>query len=122
MIPNDRKFAVALLLGAVAIVLVFFLGERFQTSATILRGVLFWGGTAAYYFLCAFLLSRGDPQPLARPWTVLAALVAPFLILVLIALAVEPDKGAALFTALIWLLGLLSGAAGTASGRRAKRA
>lgn len=121
MTPNNRKLVVALFLGVIAIVLAFFLGERFQTSPTIVRGVIFVAGTAGYYVFSAFLLSRGDPRE-ARPWAIPAALAAPFLILVLIGVAAEPNKGAVLLTAVVWILVLLSAAAGTALARRSKRA
>ena len=126
MTPNG-KLLVALFLGAVAFVPLFALGEGVRIppavpGAAALQGVIFVGGMAAYFFFCAFFLSRGDPRSLARLWPIPAALGVPLFIAVVIALGVEPNKGAVLWVAGAWLLGFLSAAAGTTLGWHANRA
>ncbi len=123
--PNAKIFA-ALMLGVVAFFLLFALGEGVRippsvAGAQFVQGAIFVGGMGLYFLLCAFWLTRGDRRPLLRSWPIIVALGTPLLATVLIALAVEPNKGAVAEVAAVWLLGVLCSCIGAWLGGRAKQ-
>jgi hypothetical protein len=124
MTPN-AKIAVALMLGVVALLLLFALGEGLRIPATVpaapyVQGAIFLGGMGGYFMLCAFLLSRGDARPLRALWPIVVALNLPLIASVLLAFAVEPHKGAVLQVAGVSMLGVVCSVAGAALGSRAR--
>ena len=118
MTPS-AKIIVAVLLGVLAFLLMFGLGEGVRIPATVpaaalIQGAIFVGGMGGYFLLCAFLLSRGDTRALLSLWPTVIALNAPIIISVLVSLVVEPNKGAVLQVAEVSVLGILCAFAGAA--------
>ncbi len=123
---SARIFA-ALLLGIVAFFLMFALGEGVRIPPTVpaaelVHGAIFVGGMGLYFLLTAYWLTRGEAGPLLRSWPIIVALGAPLLAAVLIALVIEPNKGAVAEVAAVWLLGVVCSCVGAWLGGRAKRA
>ena len=124
MTPS-AKIVVAVLLGVLAFFLMFGLGEGVRIPATVpaaalIQGAIFVGGMGGYFLLCAFLLSRGDTRALLSLWPTVVALNAPIIISVLVALVVEPNKGAVLQVAEVSVLGILCAFAGAALAIRGR--
>jgi len=126
-VTPTAKIVVAVMLGVVAFLLMFALGEGVRIPATVpaavfIQGAVFVGGMGGYFLLCAFLLSRGDTRALLSLWPTVIALNAPIIVSVLVSLAVEPNKGAVLQVAEVSVLGILCAFAGAALAKRAKNA
>lgn len=123
MTPSAR-IGMAVVLGVGAFLLMFALGEGLRIPATVpaatyAQGAIFVVGMGGFFALCAYLLSRGAARALQAKWPILVALNAPLIASVLIALAVEPNKGAALQVAEVSALGMLCSWGGGALGTRA---
>ena len=79
-----KKEPVALVLGVFSFFLFFFIGETASFH---------WGDTglivafimmAAYFFICQFLLSRGNPDAHRKDWTVMLALDVIWIVLLIV--------------------------------------
>ena len=106
--PNT--LAGAALLGILAIVLMFVIGESIHVSTSIPGAALwqvlvFLAPLAAYYGVAAYFLTRGRHRS-RDDWAMVLALVAPVLLSTLVAVVVERDKRAPLAPAAITLVGV----------------
>ncbi len=124
---TNAKIVAALMLGVVAFFLLFALGEGVHIppsvpAAELVHGAIFVAGMGLYFLLTAYWLTRGEARPLLRQWPVILALGTPLLATVIVALVVEPNKGAVAEVAAVWLLGILCSCLGAWLGGRAKHA
>lgn len=124
---TSAKILAALMLGVVAFFLLFALGEGVRIppsvpAAEFVHGAIFVGGMGLYFLLSAYWLTRGEARPLFGQWPIILALGAPLLATVIVALVVEPNKGAVAEVAAVWLLGILCSCLGAWLGGRAKHA
>ena len=101
------KVFVAVILSVFSFFLMFFLGEGFGDYATFI-------GMGAYFLICQYLLSHGNPQALRKDWSSIVALNFSLLISTIICLAIEPNKGAKLETLCLAILPLACSYAGAA--------
>ena len=125
MTPSAR-IGTAVVLGIGAFLLMFALGEGVRIPATVpaalfVQGAIFVLGMGGFFLLCAYLLSRGTGLAFRAMWPMLVGLNAPLVASVLIALAVEPNKGAVAQVAEVSVLGILCSCGGAALGTRAGR-
>jgi uncharacterized membrane protein (UPF0136 family) len=121
------KILVAFLLGLFSFPLLFFLGEEVEIPSGIPAAqsinwgifIIVFGG---YFFLSEYLLSRGNPQALRKDWPIILALTATLIVLAVIAIAVEPNRGAVMLTVSIVIFAVACSLAGAALAARMARA
>lgn len=114
------------LLGLLGFSLMFALGEGVRIPASVpaaeyVQTATFVGGMGAYFLICAYLVCRGGAKPPVPLWPVIGALNAALFVTVLIALFVEPNRGAVLQGAGALLVAVLSSWAGAALAARRAR-
>jgi hypothetical protein len=71
---------VAVFLGILSFFLMFIIGEPASEHLGNAGLILTFVVMAAYFFLCQFRLSRGNPNAYRRDWPVMLALDAPWII------------------------------------------
>ena len=104
----------AFFLGVLSFVVFMFVGETADNifgviAARIATFILM----AAYFFICQFLLSRGNPHAIRKDWPIMLVLNATIIVVLFVSVLVE--KQGAVF--LIQLLGILLACfAGTIAG------
>jgi len=81
------KVKVAFLLGVISFLVVMVVGETFSEKATI-----FFILMAAYFFICQFFLSRGNPDAYRNDWRIMLALDSVLVLGMFIAFLVEKRK------------------------------
>ena len=108
------KVGLAFLLGLLSLFLTFFVVEVFGDYALFI-------GLGAYFLATQFLLSRGNPQAVCKGWPIIMALNFTLLCNAVIALTIEPNKGAALEMLWLALLALACSCAGAALAARVAR-
>ena len=107
------KVVVAFLLGVVSFFLIFLLGEEFGDYALFI-------GLGAYFLISQYLLSRGNPQAVSKDWPLIIAMNFTPLCMTIIALAVEPNKWAAL--QMLWVASLAMACSYTGAALAARAA
>jgi hypothetical protein len=85
-VPRGWK---AFFLGVLSFFLLFIGGALVENVGDAVGTVLAFVLLAAYFFICQFRLSRGNPNALRKDWPVMAALDAVPLMMVLIMALVE---------------------------------
>ena len=104
----------AFFLGLIAFVLLFNLAEAFGVYASYI-------GMAAVCFILQYLLSRGNPRAVRQDWPMILAMNSLSLFVGIMALLLEPNRGAALEGALIAPFGIAGAFVGAAVAARAAR-
>jgi O-antigen/teichoic acid export membrane protein len=118
----------AFYLGVLSFVVFMFLGETADNifgdiAATIATFVLM----AAYFFICQFLLSRGNPHAFRKDWPIMLVLNATIIVVLFVSVLVEKQGAVFLIQILGILLACFAGtfagafAASLAARRRARR-
>jgi hypothetical protein len=82
-----NKVLVAFLLGLLSFLVMMFIGESFGLFAA-------FSSLAAYFLVCQFLLSRGNPDAWRSDWRIMLALDAVLLVVVVIMVLVEARQTA----------------------------
>jgi O-antigen/teichoic acid export membrane protein len=97
----------AFLLGVLSFAVFMFVGD---TAGVIVTGIVM----LAYFFICQFRLSRGNPNALFKDWPIMLALNATIIVVLFVSVLVEKQGAVFLFQALGILLvcfaGTLAGA------------
>jgi uncharacterized membrane-anchored protein len=118
----------AFFLGVLSFVVFMFVGETADNifgviAAPIATFILM----AAYFFICQFLLSRGNPHAFRKDWPIMLVLNATIIVVLFVSVLVEQRTAVFLTEALGILLacfaGTIAGAvvASLAARRRARR-
>jgi hypothetical protein len=122
-----RKVLIALFLGLISYFLFMF---TLETVAPIFRGIgaiiLSVIVMMAYFFICQFLLSRGNPHALFKDWPIMLALGA---VGIVIPIFTDPNEGRGIFltqrlgSLILCFVGILGGAfaASLAARRKARQ-
>jgi hypothetical protein len=121
------KALVAVFLGLFSFLVFIIVGEtadRFwgETATAIVTGIVM----LAYFFVCQFSLSRGNPNALFKDWPTMLALNATIIVVLFVSVLVEKQGAVLLFQVLgillVCLTGTLAGAfvASRAARRKAK--
>jgi len=85
-----NKLSGALLLGLLSFVLMMFIGEFLVKLIGETMGLLAtFSLLAVYFFICQFLLSRGNPDALRTDWRIMLTLGAVPIVSVVIMVLVE---------------------------------
>ena len=118
----------AFILGVLSFVVFMFVGE---TADNIFGAIAAFIATfilmAAYFFICQFLLSRGNPHAFCKDWPIMLVLNATIIVVLFVSVLVEKQGVVFLILALGILLtcfaGTIAGAvvASLAARRRARR-
>ncbi|MDP1808049.1 MAG: hypothetical protein Q8L35_00745 [Actinomycetota bacterium] len=123
---KTKRILLAFLVGLFSLPLLFLLAEgvaipsSIPAAELIHRGIFIFG-MGSYFLIAAYLLSQRDPQVVRNDWPTIVALSLTLTVTAAIALAVEPDKSAAMEAAGIALLAVASSFAGSALAARAAR-
>ena len=80
-----KKVVFALLLGLIAFPVVMFFGENFGLPVGLTA-------LAVFFFVCQFLVSRGNPNALWKDWRTMLALNAVMLVSIVIMVFVEKQE------------------------------
>jgi len=96
-----KKIVIAFLLGVLSFLLAMFIGEGSGLPAA-------FATLAGYFFICQFLLSRGNPNAWRSDWRIMLALDAVTIIVVCIMVTAE-NRDVALAQAPGWLLSTCGG-------------
>ena len=114
----------AFLLGLLSFVVFMFVGEtgdRFlgEIGATIVGVIV----TMAYFFICQFRLSRGNPNAFLKDWPIMLVLNATIIVVLFWSVLVEKQGAVFLIQALGILLACFAGtlAGAFVASRRARR-
>ena len=118
----------AFILGVLSFVVFMFVGE---TADNIFGAIAAFIATfilmAVYFFICQFLLSRGNPHAFCKDWPIMLVLNATIIVVLFVSVLVEKQGAVFLIQALGILLacfaGTIAGAvvASLAARRRARR-
>lgn len=105
----------AFLLGVLSFAVFMFVAHEADNLLGDTAGVIVTGiGMLAYFFLCQFRLSRGNPDALLKDWPIMLALNATIIVVLFVSVLVEKQGAVFLFQALGILLvcfaGTLAGA------------
>ena len=92
-----KRMVLAFILGLVSFFVFILSGE-----ALGLLGA--FGSLAVYFFLCQFLLSRGNPDAVRKDWRIMLALSAPSLVSIVI-MSLAEDRQVVLHQGPVILLG-----------------
>jgi hypothetical membrane protein len=112
---KEKRIALAILFSVVAFFLIFILGEGFGAWALFV-------GMGAYFFVTQYLLSRGNAWPVRNDWPIIIALNSAPAFMIVLALAIEPNKLAVLQMLGVTILCLACSYAGAALASRPPRA
>jgi len=100
----------AFFLGVLSFVVFMFIGETADSflgdiAATIATFILM----AAYFFICQFLLSRGNPHAFRKDWPIMLVLNVTIIVVLFVSVLVEKQGGVFLVQALGILLACFAG-------------
>jgi len=85
-----NRLSGAFLLGVLSFILMMFIGEFLVKLIGETMGLFAtFSALAVYFFICQFLLSRGNPDALRTDWRIMLALAAVPLVSVVIMTLVE---------------------------------
>lgn len=104
-----NRLSGAFLLGLLSFFLMMFIGEFLVKPLGETMGLLAtFSALAVYFFICQFLLSRGNPDAWRSDWRIMLALDAVTIIVVCIMVTAE-NRDVALAQAPGWLLSTCGG-------------
>ena len=88
-----NRLSGAFLLGVLSFILMMFIGEFLGKLIGETMGLFAtFSALAVYFFICQFLLSRGNPDALRTDWRIMLALAAvPLVCVVIMALVEKAD-------------------------------
>jgi len=113
-------------LGLPSLLLIFFLGEKFQYSLDHGGAVYIWGlffvvGVGAYFLILSYLLLRGNPRAIRKGWPIILALNITPLFMLFMTMALEGRSGPVLFALGLLMFTVLSSFAGVALAQQVTR-
>jgi len=118
------KWSGAFLLGVLSFVVFMFVGETADqflgdTATAIVTTIVMM----AYFFICQFLLSRGNPNAFLKDWPIMLLLNAVIIVALFVSVLLEKQGAVFLVQALAVLFVCFAGTLGGAfvASRRARR-